>query len=140
MKSGDEPSVRLYNRVNGMFQRIKASISRLPRQFWDDAFLILSIFLIALASFGLGRLSVIYGSREALKIEYAEGQGAAAVSAIAETAAAERNYVASINGTKYYLPNCSGVGRINDENKIWFTTKEEAEIAGYTPAANCSGL
>ncbi len=29
---------------------------------------------------------------------------------------------------------------MSPENKIWFTTKEEAEAAGFTPAANCKGL
>ncbi len=49
-------------------------------------------------------------------------------------------YVGSRNGTKYHLPWCSGAKRIKDENKIWFETKEEAERAGYTPAANCEGI
>jgi len=46
-------------------------------------------------------------------------------------------YVASVNGKYYYLPNCSGVNRIKEENKIWFKTKEEAESKGYKPAPNC---
>jgi hypothetical protein len=50
------------------------------------------------------------------------------------------NYVASKNGTAYYLPSCSGAGRIKDENKIWFDTESAAENAGYKKAANCSGL
>ncbi len=47
-------------------------------------------------------------------------------------------YVASKSGSKYYLPSCGGAERIKDENKVWFATKEEAETAGYTPAANCT--
>lgn len=49
-------------------------------------------------------------------------------------------YVASKSGTKYYLPTCSGVGRIKEENKVWFATVEDAVAAGYTPASNCPGL
>ena len=49
-------------------------------------------------------------------------------------------YVASKKGTKYHLPTCSGAKTMSPENKIWFTTKEEAEAAGFTPAANCKGL
>lgn len=49
-------------------------------------------------------------------------------------------YVGSKHGTKYHLPWCSGALRIKDENKVWFTTKEEAEAAGYTPASNCKGI
>jgi hypothetical protein len=49
-------------------------------------------------------------------------------------------YVASKSGTRYYLPWCSGVSRIKEENKIWFATKEEAEARGLTPAKNCEGM
>lgn len=49
-------------------------------------------------------------------------------------------YVASKKGTKYHLPTCSGAKSMSPENKIWFTTKEEAEAAGFGPAANCKGL
>lgn len=49
-------------------------------------------------------------------------------------------YVASRNGTKYYLPSCGGAGRIKEENKVWFQSAEEALAAGYTAASNCPGL
>lgn len=49
-------------------------------------------------------------------------------------------YVASKSGTRYYLPWCSGVSRIKEENKVWFSTKEEAEARGLTPAKNCEGM
>jgi hypothetical protein len=49
-------------------------------------------------------------------------------------------YVASKNGTKYHLPWCPGAQAIKEENKLWFDTKEEAEAAGYAPAANCKGI
>ncbi len=49
-------------------------------------------------------------------------------------------YLASKNGTKYYLPTCGSAKRIKPENIIWFQTKAEAEGAGYGPAANCPGL
>jgi hypothetical protein len=49
-------------------------------------------------------------------------------------------YVASKSGTKYYLPSCSGVKRIKEENKVWFASVEDAQAAGLTPASNCPGL
>lgn len=49
-------------------------------------------------------------------------------------------YVASKNGTRYYLPWCSGVKRIKEENKVWFNTREEAVARGLLPAANCPGI
>ena len=49
-------------------------------------------------------------------------------------------YVASKNGSAYYLENCAGAKRIKPENKIDFATEAEARAAGYKPAANCQGL
>jgi len=44
-------------------------------------------------------------------------------------------FVASANGQKYYFPDCPETRRVNDENKIWFDTAEEAEESGYQPSA-----
>jgi hypothetical protein len=55
-------------------------------------------------------------------------------------AASEGAYVASKNGTKYHLPWCGGAQSIKEENKVWFSSKEEAEAQGYSPAANCKGI
>jgi hypothetical protein len=49
-------------------------------------------------------------------------------------------YVAARMGTVYYLPWCGGAKRISDENKVWFSTKEEAQMRGYHPARNCKGI
>lgn len=45
-------------------------------------------------------------------------------------------YAGSRNGTKYYTPGCAGLARIKPENIIWFESKEDAELQGYT-AASC---
>ena len=52
----------------------------------------------------------------------------------------EGKYVASKNGTKYYLPGCSGAKRIKEENKVWFVTADDARKAGLSPASNCPGV
>ncbi len=44
---------------------------------------------------------------------------------------------ASKNGKKYYYPNCSGLNRIKEENKISFNSSVEAEVEGYTLASGC---
>ncbi len=49
-------------------------------------------------------------------------------------------YVASKNGTKYYLATCSGAKRIKDENKVWFASVEDAKASGRTAASNCKGM
>lgn len=43
-------------------------------------------------------------------------------------------FVASANGAKYYLPSCPEVKRINEENKLWFDSVEEAQESGYEPS------
>lgn len=113
-----------------MIQNILQKIKALPSRFWDDLFLVVAIFLIALASFGLGRLSVLYEQKEPIQILYSEEGGEAR----------EENYIASLSGSRYHLPWCPGAQSIKEENKIWFESEEAAEIAGYTPAANCPGI
>ncbi len=49
-------------------------------------------------------------------------------------------YVGSKNSNVYHLPDCPGAKRIKEENKRCFSSKEEAEKAGYRPAANCPGI
>lgn len=48
------------------------------------------------------------------------------------------NFSASISGKAYYPKNCPAAGRIKEENRIWFNTKQEAEAEGYAPAQNCA--
>ena len=49
-------------------------------------------------------------------------------------------YVASKSGKSYHLPWCAGAKQIKEENKIYFSSKAEAEAAGYAPAKNCKGI
>lgn len=44
-------------------------------------------------------------------------------------------YMASKNGSKYYLTTCKST--IKEANKVYFKTKEDAEKAGFTPSATC---
>ncbi len=107
------------------------------------------LILVGLTAFGLGRLSVMGEEGPRLLIRLPDGttQTAAAYAATPPVAAAPASapaksgaFVASKSGTKYYLPECSGVSRIKEENKVWFATVGEAQAAGYTAAANCPGL
>lgn len=49
-------------------------------------------------------------------------------------------YVGSRKGTKYHLLSCPGAKQISEENKLFFTSKEEAMKSGYSPASNCKGI
>ena len=107
----------------------------------DDAFLALGVALIAFTAFGLGRATAPRPAKTPLTVEKVPVAASVTDAAIhGGTPRTAGEYVASKNGTKYYLPSCSGVTRIKEENKIWFDTKEEAERRGYQPAANCEGL
>lgn len=101
------------------------------------------VALVGLACFGLGRLSVSPTEASRLVINGAVvpkqgGQVAAVAGALVPAGAGK--YVASKNGSKYYLTSCSGANRIKEENKVWFDSTTAAEAAGYGPAANCPGL
>lgn len=47
-------------------------------------------------------------------------------------------YVASSRGKLYYRIGCGGSVKLSQTNKIFFSTKEQAETKGYKPAKNCA--
>lgn len=114
-----------------------SKIKNFFKSYEKDLILAAVIILVALISFGLGRLSKIGESRVPITIEN-----------LSTTTQTEKitdnkttgNFVASKNGTKYHYPWCAGAQSIKEENKIWFSTAEEAQKAGYEPASNCKGL
>lgn len=117
---------------------IKETLKKI-KPYENDIILVFVIVFVALIAFGLGRLSAISEKKTPITIE---NLSAATVTTtpdfVASTTA--KLYVASKNGTKYHFPWCSGASTIKEENKIWFSSKEEAEKAGYQPASNCKGL
>lgn len=102
----------------------------------NDIWLAIGVTLVTFLSFGLGRLALPQEKPLPIQIESLP----AAVTGSTPENAVNKNYVASKNGTKYYLPTCSGASRIKEENRVWFVSQDEAEEAGYEPAANCPGL
>ncbi len=130
-------------KLSDSFQKVKVKI----KPFENDLILVIAIILVAFISFGLGRLSRIKEDKASVIIENVpetnqEAQigdsGSNSKSQI--PAQGEKIIMASKNGTKYYYPWCAGASRIKEENKVWFSSKEEAQKAGYQPAANCKGL
>lgn len=145
----------LTEKIKGFAEENRLNLRPLP----DELFLGLLIILVAFASFGLGRLSKIEGSKSPIRIENAEsadsrlGQesspetfprraknaSANALSpGVGETTGSQ--LVGSKNGKKYYYSWCSGVQKISPANLINFSSKGEAEARGYTPSATCKGL
>ncbi len=124
-------------------KKIKSKIKPIE----NDVILIFVIILVAFISFGLGRLSKIRENKTPITIENLSGNISASQSQpVSQTgeklpaSPSQGGFVASKSGTKYHYPWCPGVLNIKEENKIWFSTKEQAAAAGYTPAGNCKGL
>ena len=136
--------------INNFILKIKNFLRSLNRR--DDIFIVLIIILVGFGGFGLGRLSKIEEGRvpviidhgnfqlPRLRSEATDGQAISNSQIATVITAEEKLYVASVKGNRYHFPWCSGAQRIKKENKLWFSSKEAAEKAGYTPAKNCKGL
>lgn len=88
------------------------------------------VFLVALASFGLGRLSAMETIRPPVSITEAPGLAKPRGMYLGG------QYVAAKGGTVYYYPWCGGAQKITPENQVWFQSAEAAQRAGYSPAKN----
>jgi Metal binding domain of Ada len=122
----------------------------------DLIFYSVLLILVAVASFGLGRLSVSAGkSPEKPLITKEILTPAAAIEAVSPASTTKATadpssppvkqnqsatVVGSKTGTKYHLPDCPGAKRIKPANLITFDSIAAAKAAGYTPASNCPGL
>lgn len=95
------------------------------------------VIAVALSSFGLGRLSSQMGKASALEGSIMLQKGQESGFPEERTDKPEKLFVASKNGTKYYPIGCGGVNRIKEENRVWFSTKEEAEKSGYSLSSAC---
>jgi len=123
-----------------------------------DILIVIIVILVGLGCFELGRLSK-ENSSGGIKIEYPNlpqgiNQASNAVSAVefannnvssVQTSPRTQNYsnsgktfFASSKGTKYYTISCSAGKTIKQENRIYFTTGEEAQAAGYTLSSSCN--
>lgn len=105
----------------------------------EEVFLVLIVVICTLTGFGLGRLSKLADGKTPIIIELPDKMGMANKTS-ANLSNSIGKYVASKNGTKYYFPWCDGVKKISPKNIVEFISKEEAESAGFTKAANCPGL
>lgn len=115
-------------------------------------FLIIALFVLACsASFFLGRLSMVTVTQKTpiffepaaclvpKELQITEKTSKTNTRAgIVQNTVAEGAFVASRNGTKFYPADCSYADRILPENRVWFTTEEEAIARGYKASAQCA--
>lgn len=128
------------------FEKIKAFVQNNKK----ELFFSVSFVLIAFIAFGLGRLSVIYEQKypiwiekvpeSALIVDYSKNDAPTGATTQGLYEQNQRIFVASKNGSAYHFVWCESAKNIKEENKIFFSSKEEAEKAGYKPAKNCAGL
>jgi len=107
-------------------------------------FILLSILLVSvgMSSFALGRISAQYE----LKQDREEVRGVFIDTSASEPffeaeearKQAPKTIMASKNGTRYYTAGCKAGGNIKEENRVWFSTENEAKMAGYTIAKSCA--
>jgi hypothetical protein len=136
-----------------MWDRIKSQAG----EYQKDIFIAAVVFLVGMASFGLGRISVVWQTYPPVEITDPSGQlikntgatvsgphiqalEASQTISTQQVAASEAQVVASKNGTAYHLMTCPGALQIKDANKVYFKTRADAEAAGYKAAGNCPGL
>ncbi len=139
-------------RLSDTLQKIKG-LPDLPK----DIFVLLVIFLVGIGAFLLGQgsafekkrggqLRITQQEEEPLSAKLSADNSAYRESVVPPSPTTPTNsdargmYVGARSGTTYYLPWCSGVKRIREENKVWFATKEAAIAKGYKPSTNCKGI
>lgn len=128
-------------KCKAVIRRARELAGRVPRDT-----LVLAVLLGASSgSFALGYAAGLEASPAGESVTVvppaaAPAAAGAAGSAAGSAAVVEGRFVASKNGTRYYLPACSGATRISEKNKVWFASAAAAEARGYTPAANCPML
>jgi hypothetical protein len=57
---------------------------------------------------------------------------------ILEARSSSGSYAGSKTGKTYYPINCKGINRVKPENRVYFTTQEQARNAGYSLSKTCS--
>jgi len=131
----------MLDKLNQLKQFLKSSESEIV--------LFSGVILISLISFAAGRLTtpsplkqpITISDQQAFVIENSVFKDSTPDETAQELGQQNKGkFVASKNSSKYHLSDCPGALRIAEHNKIWFSSKEEAESVGYKPASNCPGL
>ncbi len=118
----------------GSIQEGWLKIKNLTEDLIDGWGTVLIVFLVALGSFGLGRLSVLEAVMPPVSISQAPFEATPRGMNVGGL------IVASRTGSAYYFPWCASAAKIALQNQVWFASEEKARAAGYSPAKNCKGL
>ena len=119
--------------IPNLFHKIKSKMN-----IDKEALLYLFIIIIVgISSFGLGLLFANFTPNKDKNVAIAKTEDILNNQAKIEGESREKAYVASKNGKMYYKIGCAGAKRINPENEVWFSTKEDAEKSGFVLSTTC---
>lgn len=125
-----------------------SKILKLIKTHESDLILVVSVVMLTIISFNLGKISVSNNStRSATVVEGDSDSMTAGIYKPASTTSIKKpvvrtdlSVVASMKSkSKYYhFSWCSGAKQISDANKLTFANEQEAIAAGYHLATNCT--
>lgn len=110
----------------------------------DKIVLTIGFLLVAILSFGAGKLSEVYYAQT--PIIFQDNTNCVKSQALASQTAENQNTTASdsvkgqIIGNKnskiYHVPGGGSYGKVSEENRVYFATETDAQKAGYRKAKN----
>jgi hypothetical protein len=138
-------------------ENMKTKIKNFWEKYETKIMLVLAFFLVAGLSFEAGVLKGADFSQKPLIIESAssadncapkEQNGSLEAARDPKTAQIESKtqegsapqdcaFVGSKNSDKYHLPNCRYAKGIKPENRVCFSSQDDAKSKGYLPDKNC---
>ncbi len=115
-----------------------SNFKQLVKKRESDVILTIGIILVALISFGAGRLTAPQTNKEPIVIQSPAASIEQSLTVGKETAkqGEQGKFVGSVNSNKYHWPNCPWAKKIAPQNQIWFSSEEEARAAGYVRCGN----
>lgn len=132
-----------------------SKLFNLIKSFQYHIFLAICIGLVSFISFNLGKIA----SNEGGSIKITEGLSEQAGADIYKAVSGDADQVVDTvvssmvtpksldmrvvvskasDSNKYHYSWCGSWKKIKPENQVWFNSAQEAEVAGYTLAGNCS--
>lgn len=106
----------------------------------DRLYQAIFVILLLLAAFFLGRVSVqvaVEGARSEVGVQLLQGTDASEPYTTTLASTTQTSVYASVNGERYYAMDCGAGTRIDMENRLYFSTVDQALAAGYTPSEQC---
>ena len=112
-----------------------SNLKQFVKEHESDITLTIGIVLVALISFGAGRLTTPQTNKEPIIIQGPTASIEQSLSEVGQSTNKETTeqgkFIGSVNSNKYHWPDCPWVNKIASQNQIWFSSESEAQAAGY---------